>query len=143
MNQWKHDRLRVGRENWQRTVWVSLCSLVLAAGLVALPAWADDDDKDYGTKSAERLQKLTKKLSLSVAQQEKVGQILEEKSQKMKALHEQMKAARQQAMEQIKNELTPDQKEKFENMQEKHKKKRHERHKKHGKKNDRHADDHD
>lgn len=127
--------------SWWQTLMMSLCAVVLAGGLVTAPAWADDDDKDYGQNSSQRLEKLTKKLSLTEAQQAKIGPILEEKAKKMQALHEQMREAHKQAMDQIQAELTDEQKAKFQEMREKHKEKKEDRHGKHGKKKDRHGDD--
>lgn len=122
---------------------VSACALVLAGGLVTAPAWADDGEKDHKPDPAARLEKLTKKLSLTEAQQAKIRPILEEKVKKMQALHEQMKTVRTQSMDQIEAELTEEQKVKFRKQREEHKGKKHDRHDKHGKKKDRDSDDHD
>ena len=124
------------------TLLIGVCVAGLVGSIVTVPAWAEEDEKDYESKSTERLEKLTKTLSLTEAQQSKIGRILEKKTQKMQALHTQMKRIRLQSIEQIKAELTEDQKVRYQNMQDAHNKK-HKRHGRHDKKKDRHSDDHD
>ena len=127
--------------SWWQMLTISMCAAVLAGGLVTASVWADDDDKGYGHDPAARLEKLTKKLSLTEAQQAKIGPILEEKAKKMQALHEQMREAHKQAMDQIQAELTDEQKAKFQDMREKHQEKKEDKHGKHEKKKSRHGDD--
>ena len=96
-------------------------------------AWADGDDHGYGYNPKSHLEHLTKKLDLTKEQQNKILPIIEDKHQKMEALHGQMKEIRKQAMSQIEAELTPDQQAKWKDMQEKRKEKMKEYREKHGK----------
>ena len=123
-------------------VWGSVCALVLIAGMVTAPVLADDEEKDHGPNPAARLEKLSKKLGLTEAQQEKIRPILVEKAKEIQALHLQMRTLRQQAMAQIEAELTDEQKAKFQGMREQYKEKKHKRQGKHGKKNDRQSEEH-
>ena len=138
---WNGYRVGLGR---RRIAWITgVCVLVLAGGLVSPPAWADDDDKSHRPDPAARLEKMSKTLSLTEAQQAKIRPILEEKAKKIQSLHEQMKALRLEARAKIEAELTEDQKAKFREMREKYQKKKKDRHGKHGKNSDRHSNDHD
>ena len=60
-----------------------------------------------------QLERMTKKLDLTQEQQDKILPILQDKHQKMEALHNQMKEMRQNAMSQIEAQLNPEQQEKF------------------------------
>ena len=76
---------------------------------------------------------MTKKLDLTKEQQDNILPILEDKHEKMEALHKQMKEMRQNAMAQIEAQLTPDQQEKFQKAREERKEKMKEYREKHGK----------
>jgi periplasmic protein CpxP/Spy len=120
---------------------MGLCMLTVALSLSGTTAWADEDDKGYGHDPKSYLEKLTKKLSLTQEQQDKILPIIEEKHQQMDALFEQMKEIRQQAMAKIETALTPEQQENWKEMQEKRKEKMKEYKEKHGKghKKDKHG----
>ena len=122
-------------------------TLIIAMSMLASTGWAGKKGGGYGHDPATKLEKLTKKLSLTQEQQAKILPILEEKSQKMKALHEQMKEARQQAVGKIEAELTPEQQETFKKMREDRRKRMEEYRGKHrkGHKKGKHDkdDDHD
>lgn len=94
-----------------------------------------------------KLEHLTKKLDLTQEQQDKILPILQDKHQKMEALHDQMKDLRQKAMANVEAELTPEQKEKFKKSREKRKEKMKEYKEKHGKgkghKKGKHGKDHE
>ncbi len=79
--------------------------------------------KGHGHKHdpQSKLEKLTKKLELTQEQQDKILPILQDKHQKMEALHNQMKEVRQHAMAQVEAQLTPEQKEKFQKSREERK----------------------
>jgi periplasmic protein CpxP/Spy len=111
---------------------LGLFMLTVALSLSGTVAWADEDGKGYGHDPKSYLEKLTKKLSLTQEQQDKILPIIEEKHQRMQGLHEQMKEMRQQAMGKIEAELTPEQQEKWKDMQEKRKEKMKEYKEKHG-----------
>ncbi len=96
-------------------------------------AWADGDGHGYKHDPQSKLEKLTKKLDLTKEQQDKILPILQEKHQKMEALHNQMKEAREQAMAQIEAQLTPEQQEKFRKAKEERMEKMKEYKNKHGK----------
>ena len=113
--------------------WPSALLLSFALCLFGASAWADDDGKGYGHDPKSHLEKLTKKLSLTQEQQDKILPIIEEKHQKMEALYEQMKETRQQAMAKIEAELTPEQQAKWKEMQEERQEKMKEYREKHGK----------
>lgn len=112
---------------------LGLCMLTVALSLSGAVAWADEGGKGYRHDPKSYLEKLTKKLSLTQEQQDKILPIIEEKHQKMEALHEQMKEMRQQAMGKIETELTPEQQEKWKKMQEERQEKMKEYQEKHGK----------
>jgi Spy/CpxP family protein refolding chaperone len=98
--------------------WPSALLLSCALILFGASAWADGDDHGYGHDPKSHLEKLTKKLSLTQEQQDKILPIIEEKHKKMEALHDQMREIRQQAMGKIEAELTPEQQTKWKEMQE-------------------------
>ena len=123
-NEWKQKTL-------SRIIGVFM--LTVALSLFGASAWADEDGKGYGHDPKSRLEKLTKKLSLTQEQQDKILPIIEDKHQKMEALHEQMKEIRQQAMAKIEAELTPEQQKTWKDMQEERQKKMKEYREKHGK----------
>lgn len=112
---------------------MGLVMLAFALSLSGAAAWADDDGKGYGHDPKSHLEKLTKKLALTQEQQDKILPIIEDKHQKMEALHNQMKEIRQQAMGKIEAELTPEQQEKWKEMQEERQEKMKEYKEKHGK----------
>lgn len=113
--------------------WPSTLLLICALSLFGAAAWADGDDHGYGHDPKSHLEKLTKKLSLTQEQQDKILPIIEDKHQKMEALHAQMKEIRQQAMGKIEAELTPEQQAKWKEMQEERQEKMKEYKEKHGK----------
>ncbi len=106
--------------------------LTVALSLSGAAAWADGDGHGYGHDPKAHLEKLTEKLSLTQEQQAKILPIIEEKHQKMEALHQQMKEMRQQAMGKIEAELTPEQQVKWKEMQEERQEKMKEYKEKHG-----------
>ena len=120
-----------------RTLWVSRLIVVglLSSGLVfdTTAAWAGGDGHGYKHDPKSRLERMTKKLDLTQEQQDNILPILEDKHQKMEALHKQMKEMRQNAMSQIEAQLTPEQQEKFQKSREERKKKMKEYREKHGK----------
>ncbi len=86
--------------------------------MIALTAYA-------GSMDGSRMMKgLTNKLDLTTEQQAQVKQIFEAKRPQMEALHQQMKALRDETDTEIKAILTTDQLKKFEEMQAKRKEKR-------------------
>lgn len=115
--------------------WAGSLLLICTLSVFGGSAWADGGH-GYGHDAKSKLEKLTEKLSLTPEQQAKILPIIEEKHQKMEALHGQMKEMRQQAMGKIEAELTPEQKEKWKEMQEKRAAKMKEYKEKHGKKCD-------
>ena len=126
---------RVNKDS--RTLWVSrlIVAGLLSGGLVlgTTAAWADGDGHGYGHDPKSRLERMTKKLDLTQEQQDKILPILEDKHQKMEALHNQMKEMRQNAMSQIEAQLNPEQQEKFRKAREERKEKMKEYKEKHGK----------
>jgi Spy/CpxP family protein refolding chaperone len=96
-------------------------------------AWAGGDGHGYKHDPKSKLERMTKKLDLTQEQQGKILPILEDKHQKMEALHNQMKEMRQNAMSQIEAQLNPEQQEKFRKAREERKKKMKEYKEKHGK----------
>jgi hypothetical protein len=113
--------------------WPVALLLTLVLGLFGSTAWADGDAQKYGHDPKSFLEHLTKKLDLAKEQQDSILPIIEEKHQKMEALHNQMREMRQNAMSQIEAQLTPEQKEKWEKMQEERKEKMKEYREKRGK----------
>ncbi len=111
---------------------MGLFMLTAALSLSGAAAWADGDGHGYGHDPKAHLEKLTEKLSLTQEQQAKILPIIEEKHQKMEALHQQMKEMRQQAMGKIEAELTPEQQVKWKEMQEERQEKMKEYKEKHG-----------
>jgi Spy/CpxP family protein refolding chaperone len=112
---------------------MSALMMIVALGLVASSGWAGEKGGRYGHDPKTKLEKLTKKLSLTDEQQAKILPILEEKVQKMRALREQMKEIRQQTVGRIETELTPEQVETFRKLREERHKKMEEYRGKHGK----------
>ncbi len=104
-------------------------ALIVGAGA----AWADGNGHGYKHDPKSKLEHLTKKLDLTQEQQDKILPILQDKHQKMEALHNQMKDVRAQAMGQVEAQLTPEQKEKFQKAREERKEKMKEYKEKHGK----------
>jgi Spy/CpxP family protein refolding chaperone len=113
--------------------WPSILLLVFALSLFGASAWADGDGHGYGHDAKSFLEHLTKKLDLTQEQQDKILPIIEDKHQKMEALHNQMKEIRDQAMGKIEAELTPDQQKKWEEMKAERKEKMKEYKEKRGK----------
>ncbi len=126
---------RITKDN--RTPWVSrllVSSLVSTAMVLGVgAAWAGGDGHGYKHDPKSKLERMTKKLDLTQEQQGKILPILEDKHQKMEALHNQMKEMRQNAMSQIEAQLNPEQQEKFRKAREERKKKMKEYKEKHGK----------
>ena len=133
--------MRSSKENQMtkdgRTLWVSrlIVASLLSGGLVlgTTAAWADGDGHGYKHDPQSQLEKMTKKLDLTKEQQDNILPILQDKHEKMEALHNQMKEMRQNAMAQIEAQLTPEQQEKFQKSREERKKKMKEYREKHGK----------
>jgi len=120
-----------------RTPWVSrmIISGLLGSTLVfgVGAAWAGGDGHGYKHDPKSKIEKMTKKLDLTQEQQDKILPILEDKHQKMEALHNQMKEVRQNAMSQIEAQLNPGQQKKFRKAREERKEKMKEYKEKHGK----------
>jgi len=133
--------MRSSKENQMtkdgRTLWLSRLTVagLLSSGLVfgTTAAWADKDGHGYGHDPKSQLERMTKKLDLTKEQQDNILPILEDKHEKMEALHKQMKEMRQNAMAQIEAQLTPEQQEKFRKAREERKEKMKEYREKHGK----------
>jgi Spy/CpxP family protein refolding chaperone len=104
-------------------------ALVLGSGA----AWADGGGHGYKHDPQSKLEHMTKKLNLTKEQQDKILPILQNKHQKMEALHNQMKEVRDQAMSQIEAQLNPEQQEKFQKARDERKEKMKEYKEKHGK----------
>ena len=103
--------------------WISQLMMagILTGAFLLSPgaSWAEGDEHaGYGHDPKSHLEHLTKKLGLTKEQQDKILPIIEDKHQKMEALHSQMKEIRQQAMGKIEAELTPEQQKKWHEMQE-------------------------
>lgn len=127
-----------------RLFMVSLLGSALIVGTGS--AWAGGG---HGHKHdpQSKMERLTKKLDLTQEQQNNILPILQNKHEKMEALHNQMKEVRKNAMSQVEAQLTPEQLEKFKKAREERKMKREEYKEKHGKgkghKKDKHGkDDH-
>ena len=120
-----------------RTPWVSrllVSSLVSTAMVLGVgAAWAGGGGHGYKHNPKSKLERMTKKLDLTQEQQDKILPILEDKHQKMEALHNQMKEVRQNAMSQIEAQLNPEQQEKFRKAREERKEKMKEYKEKYGK----------
>jgi Spy/CpxP family protein refolding chaperone len=129
----KENRItKDGRTPWvSRLLVSSLVSTAMVLGVGA--AWAGGDGHGYKHDPKSKLERMTKKLDLTQEQQDKILPILEDKHQKMEALHNQMKEMRQNAMSQIEAQLTPEQQEKFRKAREERKEKMKEYREKHGK----------
>ena len=103
--------------------WPSSLLLICALSLFGASAWADGDGHGYRHDPKSQLEHLTKKLDLSKEQQDKILPILQDKHEKMKALHNQMKEVRENAMAQVDAQLNPEQKEKLQKAREEHREK--------------------
>ena len=133
--------MRSSKENQMtkdgRTLWLSrlIVAGLLSSGLVlgTTAALADGDGHGYGHDPKSQLERMTKKLDLTKEQQDNILPILEDKHEKMEALHKQMKEMRQNAMSQIEAQLNPEQQEKFRKAREERKEKMKEYREKHGK----------
>ena len=104
-------------------------ALIMSTGTV----WADGSGHGYTHDPESKLERLTKKLDLTKEQQDKILPILQEKHQKMEALHNQMKDVRHQAMAQVEAQLTPKQQDTFQKLREERRKKMKEYKEKHKK----------
>ncbi len=133
------------------TVWVTrlfITGLIGSALIIGTgAAWAGGGGHGHKHDPQSKLERLTKKLDLTQEQQGKILPILQDKHQKMEALHNQMKDVRQNAMSQVEAQLTPEQQEKFRKAKEERKAKMKEYKEKHrkgnGHKKDKHGkDDH-
>ena len=119
------------------TLWMSrflifgLLGSALIVGTGA--AWAGGGGHGHKHDPKTKLEWMTKKLDLTKEQQDKILPILQDKHQKMEALHNQMKEVRKNAMSRVEAELTPDQKETFQKLREKRKEKMKEYREKHKK----------
>lgn len=108
-----------------RPVLLQVLVLFMSVLLFASTGWTGEEGKGHKRNPEQKLSKLTKRLGLTEEQQKKIRPILEQKVQKMQALHEQMKEARQQAVAQIEAELTPEQVETYKELREKRKQRKH------------------
>jgi len=90
--------------------------------LIAHPGWAAEGMHRHDPQ--KQLDRLTTRLGLTDAQQATIKPILEQKSQKIQALREQMKEARHMASGQIEAELTSDQLQTYKQLLEERKKRR-------------------
>ncbi len=102
---------------------ILLGSLVLAVGLMAPSPWADEGGRTYQYDPEAKLEKLTRRLSLTEEQQAKIRPILQENTKQMQALRQQVKQLREQTAKSIEAELTEEQAKQFRNMREERKKK--------------------
>jgi len=120
-----------------RTPWVSRIivsglfgsALILGGGT----AWPGGGGHGHNYDPKSKIERMTQKLDLTQEQQNKILPILQDKHEKMEALHNQMKEVRQNARTQVEAQLNPDQLEKFQKAKEERKKKRQEYKEKHGK----------
>lgn len=113
------------------TIRILIMGMIL--GMCAVPVWAESDKGKHRHDPKAKLERMTKRLALTEDQRAKILPILEEKHQKMQALHEQMKETRQQAMAKVDALLTPEQQEKNTQHREARKNKMKEYRDKHGK----------
>ncbi len=97
--------------------------LGVVLGIFVAPVWVEADSRKARHDPNSKLEKMTKRLGLTEEQRSAILPILEEKHQKMQALHEQMKATRQQASEKIEAVLTPEQQVKYKKRREARQKK--------------------
>ena len=102
-------------------------SLIVSAGA----AWAGGGGHGHKHDPQSKLERMTKKLDLTQEQQNTILPILQDKHQKMEALHSQMKEVRKNARSQVEAQLTPEQLEKFKKAREERKQKRKEYREKH------------
>ena len=116
--------------------WPITVLLIGALSLFGTSAWADGGGHGYGHDPKSFVEHLTKELDLTKEQQDKILPIIEDKHQRMEALHHKMKEIRDDAMGKIEAELTPDQQKKWKEMQEERQEKMKEYKEKHGKKHD-------
>jgi periplasmic protein CpxP/Spy len=100
----------------------TMLALVLAAGLV-LPGTLWAGQGKHGFSVDDKVKHMTEKLGLTSEQQSSLRAILEEKKEKMEALHEQMRALREEHREKIRAVLTDEQKAKYDEMKKNGKKK--------------------
>lgn len=125
-------RITNNRSPWVFYLMVAgLLSSTMVFGIAA--SWAGGDGHGYKHDPQSRLERMTKKFDLTQEQQDKILPILQDKHQKMEALHNQMKEVRQNAMSQIEAQLNPEQLEKYRKAREERKKKMKEYKEKHGK----------
>ncbi|MEX0829415.1 MAG: periplasmic heavy metal sensor [Nitrospirales bacterium] len=109
------------------TAWLSrlFIASMFGSALIfgAATTWADGDGHGYKHDPQSKLEHMTKKLDLTQEQQDNILPILQDKHQKMEALHNQMKEVRANAMAQVEAQLNPEQKEKFQKAREEYKEK--------------------
>ncbi len=131
------------QQGYMRTFMIWALMALVSGMLVAAPGWAGDKGKHYGHDPEKKLQKLTKKLELTEAQQAKIKPILEKKHHQLQELHKQKKEIKKNARAQLEAELTPVQVEKLNELRDKHKQCKEGGKGKHGKKHkkDHHDDD--
>lgn len=112
---------------------VGLCVTALLVGGMTTAAWADRKGGHHGHDPEAKLEKLTKELSLTNEQKEKIRPILQEKVKKFQELYGQMKEIREQYVQKIEAQLTKEQVEKYRKWREERHGKKEEYGEKHGK----------
>ncbi len=131
----KENEVQMTRDS--PTVWGSrlLISCLFGSALIvgAGAAWGGGGGHGHKHDPKSKMERMTKKLDLTQEQQDKILPILQDKHQKMEALHNQMKDVRENATAQVEAQLTPEQKEKFQKSREERKAKMKEYKEKHGK----------
>ena len=128
---------KILRNTWHQKVWLSqmiisgllLCTLVIGVST----AWSGGRGHGHKHAPKAKVERMTKSLNLTQEQQDKILAILQEKHEKLEALHNQMKEVRQGAWAKVEAQLNPEQLEKFRKAKEKRKKKRQEYKEKHEK----------
>ncbi len=110
----------------------SITLTVIALALAVASAWAQTPPGRPGPMSPDqRLQMMTKQLNLTADQQEKIKPLLENQSQEMQSLRQdsslsrddrmsKMQEIRQSTNDKIKETLSPEQQQKFEQMMSRH-----------------------
>jgi periplasmic protein CpxP/Spy len=100
----------------RRLAMLGLAATLLAPALAPIHAGPMTEHKSPEEKRAKRLEKLTKKLTLSSDQQAKVKQILDEQGGQIQNLRAQIKTLREGTVTKIEGVLTDDQKKKYADM---------------------------
>ena len=106
---------------------------VTLIGLVPATSWADKEGESTRYDPKRKVERMAKRLNLTEEQQAKILPILQEKQGRMREIHQQMKDVRQDAMAKIEEQLTPEQREKFQKAKETRLKKKQGCKDKHGK----------